>query len=95
MNYYLYQCNTCSSKDECLSCINQYELYHDKSKCVYEKDTTYYKSLSDGLYYLCSEAIQNCEKCELHYSSFSKCQYCEGNYDINQNCEKCINHFDI
>ena len=86
-NYYLYQCNTCSSKDECLSCMDHYELYHDKSKCVYEKDTTYYKSLSDGLYYLCSEAIQNCEKCE----SNKICNNCFSGYiRINNDKSKCI-----
>ena len=86
-NYYIDNCNTCSSKNECLSCINHYGLYNDKTKCIDDMNEAYYKDESDNLYYLCSEAIQNFIKC----SSSTICNNCINGYiRINNDKINCI-----
>ena len=40
---YIDNCNTCSSKDECLSCIDQYGLYNNKKECIDINNNKYYK----------------------------------------------------
>ena len=85
-SYYIPYCDTCSSKDLCLSCLNQHGLYNDKSKCVYINDENYFKNSRDGLYYLCSNSIKNCEKCV----DKNKCNYCINGYiKINNDRSTC------
>lgn len=86
-NYYIDNCNTCSSKDECLSCINHYGLYNDKTKCIDDMNEAYYKDESDNLYYLCSEAIQNFIKCSSS-TIFNNC--INGYIRINNDKINCI-----
>ena len=55
-------CDTCSSKDVCLTCENQYGLYNDRKTCITLADKKHYID-EDNLYYLCNTGIENCEKC--------------------------------
>ena len=78
-------CDTCSSKDVCLSCEENYGLFNDKTRCIDISDQKYYKKESDDLYYLCSGTISNCEKC----SEESKCIECISN-DYILEYDKCL-----
>ena len=95
-SYYIENCETCSSKDMCLSCNNQYGLYNNKSKCINLTENYYYKNTTDDFYYLCSNNIDNCEKC----LNESECISCLSDYiKINNLCyksiEKCENYSDF
>ena len=91
-NYYIYHCNTCSSKDQCLSCMSHYGLSSDKKKCIYDNDSTYYKNPIDDLYYLCSEQINKCEKC----TSNTICNKCLNGYiRVNNDKTNCLQLRDI
>jgi len=82
---YINNCKTCSSKNECLSCENNYGLFNDKTKCIDINNHKYYKKVSDNLYYLCSGSINNCEEC----SEESKCTKCiSDNYILKY--DKCL-----
>ena len=69
-------CNTCKSKEECLTCINNYGVYNDKKTCVKIDEQDYYKNSNDNLYYLCNTGIENCKKC----SAVNKCNKCNDDY---------------
>ena len=86
-SYFIPHCNTCSSKDICLSCLNHYGLYYDQSKCVYISDETYFKNPNDDLYYQCSDVINKCQKC----SSSTRCNNCISGY-IRLNNDKSTCH---
>ena len=82
---YITYCNTCLSKDECTSCIEQYGLYHDKTKCVNSSDSHYYKKAEDTLFYSCKDSLYYCNEC----LSESVCIKCiSQDYIINNN--KCF-----
>ena len=68
-------CDTCESKEECLTCVNNYGLYEDKKQCIYIPELKYYKD-TDNFYKLCTSKINNCIQCE----SSSKCIKCISNY---------------
>ena len=91
-NYYISNCKRCSSRNECLSCNEQYGLYNDKSKCINKNDQTYYKNELNKLYYLCSDAISKCEKC----SSNNVCNNCINDYiRINKDKSSCHSIYEI
>ena len=75
-SYYIPQCSACSSKDICLSCLHEYGIYKDKTKCIYAHDDKYFRNPLDDQYYLCSDGIENCQKC----SSNTECNICVDGY---------------
>ena len=83
-------CVTCSSKNVCLACMDEFDLYKDNSKCVNVTDQKYIKK-DDNLYYLCSEIINNCNEC----SDETVCLNCLSGYGLEngvcvgviRNCE--------
>ena len=80
-------CNTCSAKDKCLTCVQKYGLYKDKKTCININEQYHYKNESDNLYYLCNRIVDKCEKC----SSFNICNKCIDKY-IRINNDKSICH---
>ena len=85
-------CDTCSSKDECISCITEYGLYNDKKKCVNINEHYHYKNKIDNLFYLCNTKMKFCEKC----SSENECIQCNEEYiKINNDKSTCIPNTDI
>ena len=86
MNYHLINnCNTCNKKDECISCIGEFISVNDNKLCILLSDKLYYKD-SDDYYYLCSNNIEHCHKCE----SKNKCIECDSNYYVEEASGKCI-----
>ena len=75
-NYYIGNCDTCSEADKCLSCLKQYGLYSDRSRCVNKNDDEYYENRTDKNYYYCNNGIEHCQKC----SEFNNCKKCINNY---------------
>ena len=108
-NNYIINCNTCQSKDKCLSCIAPYVLYYDQKNCLDNNNLNYYKNSSDNLYYPCRNIIKNCEECQ----SESQCEKCEEGFKLvnnkcfliiekceiydenNGNCNNCINGYEV
>ena len=85
-NYYIGNCDTCNQTDKCLSCIKQYGLYSDRSRCVNVSDDDYYKNSTDNSYYFCNRSIAHCEKC----SGSNNCKKCSNNYiRLNSNFSAC------
>ena len=84
---FMNNCDTCFSKNECLSCIEKYGLYKDKKTCINIKDQYHYKNINDNLYYLCNTTMKFCEKC---ISSFN-CNKCINNF-IKINNDRSICH---
>ena len=83
---YMTYCDTCSSEDICLTCINKFGLYNDKKTCINITEQNHYKNKTDNLYYLCINSIINCEKC----SDYNRCNKCtEGYIIINSNKSSC------
>ena len=87
-NYYIENCDTCSEADKCLSCLKQYGLYSDRSRCINTGDDEYYKNSTDNTYYYCNNSIKHCQKC----SGFNNCKKCVNNYvRLNSNFSTCHN----
>ena len=76
-------CNTCDETEEkCLTCLDNYGLYFDGSKCIESTSNLYYKE--DEVYKLCSEYIpeKNCEKCQITEDNKYICLECKENYGL-------------
>ena len=73
---YVQNCDECTSKDECLTCIEKYGLYNDKLTCVNISEKLHFQNKEDNLYYLCDTEIDNCEKC----SDYNICNKCKDGY---------------
>ena len=76
-------CNTCDeAQEKCLTCLDNYGLYFDGSKCVEITSTLYYKE--DDVYKLCSQYTpeKNCEKCQITENSEYICLECKQNYGL-------------
>ena len=67
---YINKCDTCSSKNICLSCEDNFGLFNDKKECIDINNKKYYQK--ENLYYLCVENIDKCEEC-LDESKCIKC----------------------
>lgn len=84
---YMQNCDTCSSKDKCLTCISQFGLYKDRKTCINLDDKKHYLNDEDNLYYLCEEnGIENCETC-LAKNICLKC--IEGYVKLNNDKSEC------
>ena len=91
-------CYKCLNKSHCIKCEDNYYLIgKDKTKC-YEENTIdknkYILEDNGTSYYLCSDIINNCEKCR--NSTF--CEKCEDGHVIvkdNRNKESCKDKTDI
>ena len=82
---YINNCETCLSNSECLSCIEDYGLYNDKTKCIKINEQEHYEK--NGLYYLCNTGVSYCEKC----SAYNICNRCEQGYiRVNNDNSICI-----
>ena len=86
-NYYMDNCNTCTSQDECTSCISPYGLYNDKKTCIVISEQNHFENPEDQLYYICSSRIDNCEKC----SAYNICIKCKEDY-IRKDNDKSVCH---
>ena len=84
---YMNNCDTCSSKEICLSCVEQYGLFNDKKTCIKINEQYHYKNKKDDLYYLCNTSIHNCEKC----TAENICINCIANFAKKDN-DKSICH---
>ena len=91
-DYYMENCDTCNSKDECLTCKKNYGLHNDKKTCINIEEHNYYKDINDGYYYPCNNSINNCEKC----TSNNKCIKCVDDFiRKDKNYEECVPVGDI
>ena len=80
-------CDTCSIKTICLSCINGYGLFYDRKSCIEIAEKKHYKDPDDGLYYPCNTVVEKCETC----SGKNKCIQCEENYvKLNSDKTNCV-----
>ena len=79
-------CDTCISEEDCLTCIDNYGVYKNKSECVEISGQKYYQDKDDKLYYSCEESIENCDKC----TAKNNCIQCKSqNIRINSDNSKC------
>ena len=79
-------CFACENREECLSCQSGFEIFNSNRLCVPYNDILkkkYYKI--NEQFYLCSEAIKGCEKC----NSADECIECNIAFDLDEN-DKCI-----
>ena len=90
-------CNKCSNKSHCLKCDeNYYFKGNDRKKCYEESEIEkdkYFLEDNGTSYYLCTEVINNCDKCV----NKNKCEKCENGYVIvedsnnRDSCKKDLN----
>ena len=106
--YYIENCDTCSSYNNCLSCLDGFGLNNEEGKCVNISDNLYYKNSTDNLYYLCNFTLDNCEKCineseciscmsnyvEINNLCYDKIDNCQ-EYDDSGSCIKCLPGYNI
>ena len=81
-------CLNCNNKETCEDCKTGYSLYNSKKLCLSMKDIEdklYYKNPNDNNYYLCSNAIKGCYKC----NNADTCIECNTVYDLDEN-NKCV-----
>ena len=87
-------CDKCKSKGSCYQCLDGLYLTYDASNRLFCDDidiTKYYKT--DGnIYFLCSNAIRNCDECQ----SATNCTKCKnGFYFLGNNRINCRNDLDL
>ena len=98
-NYYpcninnMENCDTCNSADTCISCISGYNIVNGNTFCILQSDIIEKKYYIDtnNYYYLCSESLDNCLKCD----DKEKCLECKSGYKLVNNNKKCILQTDI
>ena len=81
-------CLNCNNKETCEDCKTGYSLYNSNKLCLSMKDIEdklYYKNPNDNNYYLCSNAIKGCYKC----NNADTCIECNTVYDLDEN-NKCV-----
>ena len=81
------KCLKCKSQDLCDLCQNDYFLYNSNKLCLSDSDieeNKYYLDNTDNKYYLCSDKINGCKKCE----NGNECKECYNEYILEEN--KCI-----
>ena len=89
---YMENCEYCWSKNECLSCYENYGLYNDYFTCINISKHYHYQNRTDSLFYLCNTTMDNCEKC----ASDNECIQCIDNYiKINNDESTCVPITDI
>ena len=73
-------CQKCNNRNYCTKCFNNlYLIFKNNVRiCSETVDDTYYTDDGGKTYYLCSEAMNNCEKC----NSKDNCLKCFDNYGL-------------
>ena len=87
-NNYIENCDTCNSKDNCLSCKTGYTKVNDNKLCLLTSDINdkkYYKD-TDNYYYPCSHNLDNCIKCD----NKDKCTDCISSEFVMEENDICI-----
>ena len=82
------KCLKCKNQDLCDLCQNDYFLYNSNKLCLSDSDieeNKYYLENTDNKYYLCSDKINGCKKCE----NGNVCKECYNEYILEEN-NKCI-----
>ena len=72
-------CESCNKKEECISCINGYNIVNNNKLCINFSEKIYY--LDNNLYYPCSINLDHCTKCE----SKTQCLECDFNFVLEEN----------
>ena len=83
---FMENCDTCSTKEVCLTCAGKFGLYNDKKTCINTTEQKHYLDEKDRLYYLCNIGVDKCEKCS-EKKNCIKCQ--EGYAKLNSNNSIC------
>lgn len=79
-------CKTCNERETCLSCKDGYILFNSNTLCASNNELLNQKYFElNGNYYLCSDKIKGCEKC----NNGNACIECNIAYDLDEN-DKCI-----
>jgi len=81
-------CLNCKNKEYCELCQNDYVLYNSKKLCLSDSDIHEHKYYYDPInknYFLCSQKIQGCKKC----NDGNNCNECLNEYVMDEN-NKCI-----
>ena len=76
-------CDTCESKEKCLTCISPYTVVNNNDLCINLEGKKYYQDPDNNNYYfLCetSSSLINCETCD----SKIKCNSCKPNFVLEQ-----------
>ena len=97
LNYYLCSdnryhsienCMNCENKEACQTCSPGYDAVNSNKLCISSDDILskkYYLDQSNNFYYLCSQKIQGCNKCE----NGNACLECKSEYYPDEN-DKCV-----
>ena len=87
-------CDLCKSKGSCYKCMKDYYLIYDEKnnlKCEDIDINKYYQN-ENGIYELCSKAINNCDECD----NSTMCNKCKKNYYIvKDDRTSCRNDLDL
>ena len=82
------KCFTCKNNTKCESCQNNYEISNSNELCISNtqiSDKLYFKDSTNNNYYLCSDKINGCEKCQ----NAETCLECHISFELDEN-NKCI-----
>jgi len=93
-DYYMENCDTCSSKDSCLTCGSNYNLFFNKKICINISDNHYYKNFTDNMSYFCNQSINRCDIC----SNSHTCRRCVKDYYlVGTSLNECLllSEFDV
>ena len=93
-DYYMDNCNTCSSIDSCLTCKPYYNLLYNKRKCVNISDNHFYINYTDNMTYYCNQSINKCDIC----SNKHTCRRCMKDYYlVGTSLNECflLSEFDV
>ena len=82
---FMENCETCSTKEVCLTCAGSFGLYNDRKTCINTTEQKHYLDEKDRLYYLCDIGVDKCEKC----SEKKNCIKCDEGY-VKLNSDKSI-----
>jgi len=93
-DYYMHNCDTCSSIDTCLTCQTNYNLFFNKRKCINISDNHYYINYTDKKTYYCHQSINKCEMC----TNAHTCRRCMKDYYlVGTSLNECflLSEFDV
>ena len=83
-------CDTCNTKDKCLTCKTGFTTANGNTKCIPDSDISEKKYYEDpdnsNYYYLCSTSLSNCITCQ----NKDECLSCETEYIIEEASNHCI-----
>ena len=85
------KCIECNNKETCEKCQDGYLISNSNKVCLSNNDILekkYFKDPNDNNYYLCSQKMQGCVKCE----SGNACIECDYLYKLDIN-DKCVHTF--